>query len=173
MNIKNINTLCKLIKFQNISNIINVTSNTNKIKRNKGFIGQTVETFFNIKNNNKPHPDLNKLGIEIKTLPLSKSFLPKENTYICNTNKNMKIIKWKKSNIYKKINTILWIPYEGCNKIPFSEKKFLIPFIYKITKSEEKKLKQEWIEITENYIYNKNIKINSLNFLEIKTKHKK
>lgn len=168
--IKKINVLCKILKFIKIRDLVNITPNINKIKKNKGFIGQIVEKFFFIKNNNRQEVDIENLGIEIKTVPLNKYFLPKEKTYICNININDFKFEWKNSNLYKKLNTILWVPYQGCCKIPLYDKIIFIPFIYKISPLEEKKIKREWIEIVENHIYNKQINITSLEYLEIKIK---
>ncbi len=174
--INQIKKICNLISFANILNI-GYTQNINikKIKNDKGIIGKIIENIFQIKNKNDSDADWNDIGLELKTIPLNKKLNPKELTKICIIKKNNIKVNWEKSQVYKKIKNILWIPYEGSVKIAISKKRILIPFIYTLTNKEEKIIKNEWEIIIESFLFcnNNNFFIKEGEFLKLNKNKKK
>ena len=145
-NKKKLKKKCKLIKNKTIKNLLDL----NGIKitdiniKNKGIFGNLIEKYLNLKKNNKKQLDLNKLNLEIKTIPLNNKNYPKESTFICSIPQKINNIIWEKSWLLKKISNILWIPYQGDKNISFLSKKIYTPFLWKPSKKDKKYLKQDW-----------------------------
>jgi len=84
--------------------------------KNKGIIGTIIEEFyFGIKPNNSPLPDFEKVGIELKIIPLiqqTRKVAVKERTKVCSIN-YVKLIEeeWQTSHAKTKLNKILFIYY--------------------------------------------------------------
>lgn len=84
--------------------------------KNKGIIGTIIEEFyFGIKPNNSPLPDFEKVGVELKIIPLIKQtrkIAVKERTKVCSIN-YVKLIdeEWQTSHAKTKLNKILFIYY--------------------------------------------------------------
>lgn len=85
-------------------------------KMKKGASGLIVETLLGIKNNNRPGPDLEHIGVEVKVLPLqvnkNRDVKAKEPTQIqmihfCNVAEET----WENAKIRDKINITFWIVY--------------------------------------------------------------
>jgi DNA mismatch repair endonuclease MutH len=84
--------------------------------KNKGAIGTIIEEFwFGIMPNSSPKPDFDKVGIELKIIPLiqqKKRLSVKERTKICSINYQTLIDEsWESSHAKEKLNKILFIYY--------------------------------------------------------------
>ncbi len=84
--------------------------------KNKGIIGTIIEEYwFGIKPNSSSLPDFDKVGVELKIIPLIQQktkISVKERTKICSINYKKLILEtWDKSHAKKKLNKILFIYY--------------------------------------------------------------
>jgi len=83
--------------------------------KNKGIIGNIIETYFNIKQNSSPEPDFEKIGVELKVIPLikqKKRLGVKERTKVCSIDYKTLIDEvWDSSHAKKKLQKILFIYY--------------------------------------------------------------
>jgi len=84
--------------------------------KNKGIIGNIIEEYyFGIKQNSSPEPDFEKVGIELKIIPLlqqNKKIVVKERTKVCSINYTTLVNEqWSSSHAKKKLNKILFIYY--------------------------------------------------------------
>jgi len=84
--------------------------------RNKGVIGTIIEEYwFGIKPNSSPLPDFDKVGVELKIIPLIQQktkIAVKERTKICSIDYKKLILEtWDKSHAKEKLNKVLFIYY--------------------------------------------------------------
>ncbi len=84
--------------------------------KNKGVIGTIIEEYwFGIKPNSSPLPDFDKVGVELKIIPLIKQksrLVVKERTKICSINYTTLVDEtWQTSHVKEKLNKILFIYY--------------------------------------------------------------
>lgn len=84
--------------------------------KNKGSIGTIIEEFwFGIKPNSSPLPDFEKVGMELKIIPLikqKKEIAVKERTKICSIDyKELVNETWEKSHAKLKLNKVLFVYY--------------------------------------------------------------
>jgi len=100
-----------------IADILILSNQKNKINiKNKGVIGTIIEEhWFGIKPNSSPLPDFNKVGVELKVIPLiqqKRKFSVKERTKVCSIDyKKLILEKWDTSHAKIKLNKILFIYY--------------------------------------------------------------
>jgi len=100
-----------------INNIITSSPYKNVYKtKDKGNIGKIIEKhWFDIEPNSSPLPDFEKVGIELKIIPLLQQktkIAVKERTKICSIDYNKLILEtWEQSHAKKKLNKILFIYY--------------------------------------------------------------
>jgi len=105
----------KKLQGKKISQIINEKFKNIDIK-NKGIIGNVIEEcYFGIKQNSSMLPDFQKIGVELKIIPLikhSKKIAVKERTKVCSIN-YITLAKedWENSHAKNKLNKILFIYY--------------------------------------------------------------
>jgi len=100
-----------------IEDIISLTEEKVNINiKNKGMIGQFIEEYwFGQKPNSSPLPDFEKVGIELKVIPLiqqTKKIAVKERTKVCSIDyKKLIDESWENSHAKLKLNKILFIYY--------------------------------------------------------------
>lgn len=113
--IKSILTYAQGLVGKKISDLLEIDKQNIDIK-NKGIIGNTIEeSYFKIKQNSSPHPDFDKVGVELKTIPLIQQIhkvAVKERTKVCSINYQTLIHEeWESSHVKIKLNKILFIYY--------------------------------------------------------------
>jgi DNA mismatch repair protein MutH len=127
---------------------LNLFLPTNPNQR-KGWIGQAVELALGADGFNKACPDFQHLGIELKTLPISRIGKPTESTFI--TSIPLLTIHrqtWKTSQCYAKLRRILWIPVEGDTDIPYAQRRIGQGFIWSPNEEQEFILASDWNYLT-------------------------
>jgi DNA mismatch repair endonuclease MutH len=114
-NIDSILEYSKKLIGKTIEEILNDIEYSINIK-NKGSLGTIIEEYwFGIKPNSSPFPDFEKVGVELKIIPLTKQkkeIVVKERTKVCSINYK-KIIEetWEESHAKLKLNKVLFIYY--------------------------------------------------------------
>jgi DNA mismatch repair protein MutH len=115
----------------------------------KGWVGHAIELALGTDAQNKPSPDFQILGIELKTIPLSKQGTPTESTFI--TSIPLLTIhqqQWPTSQCYAKLKRILWVPLEGERDIPYPQRRIGHGFLWSPNKEEEAILEADWNYLT-------------------------
>ncbi|MCH1918441.1 DNA mismatch repair endonuclease MutH [Shewanella sp. A3A] len=126
---------------------ITVPANLN---RDKGWIGQLLETALGAEAGSKPEQDFLHLGIELKSIPLNANGLPLETTYVCVAPlNNVTGLSWQQSLVYHKLQRVLWIPVEGERSIPIGERHIGMPILWQPNAEQQRQLQQDWEEIME------------------------
>lgn len=111
----------------------------------KGWAGQALECILGANAHNKSVPDFVALGIELKTLPISRLGKPTESTYV--TSIPLLTIhqqRWHTSQCYAKLKRVLWIPIEGDTEIPYDARRIGRGFLWSPDAAEESVLAADW-----------------------------
>jgi DNA mismatch repair protein MutH len=122
------------------------TPPTNSLK-SKGWVGELLETALGATAGNRSVPDFEELGIELKTLPLTALLQPKESTFVCSTPMaNLHDNDWETSSVFRKLNKVLWVPFEADPNIDISLRRLGNIFLWSPSKRELEILKRDWDE---------------------------
>lgn len=120
--------------------------------RSKGWTGQLLERVLGATAGSKPVPDFEAIGVEMKSLPVDRTGMPLESTYICKVaHMETGATPWRESWACHKLARVLWVPVLGERQIPISERIIGTPFLWTPSQREESileadwKLLQEWI----------------------------
>lgn len=117
------------------------------LTKNKGWVGQMLEFVLGATAKSKPVPDFELLGVELKTIPISKLGKPLETTFITSTPLlNISGAKWENSTVRKKLNHVLWVPILSCRSIPLPDRIIGTGFLWRLDTELEALLKQDWEE---------------------------
>ncbi len=118
------------------------------LTRNKGWVGQLIETHLGAEAGSKPEQDFPHLGIELKTIPINPQGKPLETTFVC-VAPLMQVagLNWFNSNVRNKLSKVLWIPVEGSRDIPLPQRRIGSPLLWTPDAQEEALLRQDWEEL--------------------------
>jgi DNA mismatch repair protein MutH len=120
------------------------------LRKDKGWVGQLLEKHLGACAGSKPQQDFEKLGIELKSIPMSYSGKPLETTFVCVAPlTGIHGLTWETSHVRHKLSRVLWIPIEGEREIPISERRAGSPVLWSPSEAEERQLKNDWEELME------------------------
>ena len=141
---------------KSLQEILDLSLTTRKINlKNKGLAGLIIEReWFGIEQNSSQLPDFDKVGIELKIIPLKRTkngIVVKERTKICSMNyMTLPDEIWEKSHAKEKLNKILFVYYFP-DSSDILKSKILKIDLWKLSEeSGELFLKDDW-----HYIQNK------------------
>lgn len=132
------------------------------LKRDKGWVGQLIETALGANAGSKAEQDFVHLGIELKTIPINAQGEPLETTFVSLApliqNNG---ITWQSSHVRHKLQKVLWIPVEGSRDIPLAERHIGQPILWQLSSEQEQQLQQDWEELMELIVLGQLHKINA------------
>lgn len=133
--------------FADIAQYVNIPIPAN-LNKQKGWVGNLIETYLGANAGSKAEQDFSNLGIELKTIPVNKEGKPLETTFVSviPLMANHGVI-WETSHVKYKLSKVLWIPIEGERSIPLAERKVGKPILWTPTLEQEQQLKQDWQEL--------------------------
>ncbi|MCG9574653.1 DNA mismatch repair endonuclease MutH [Vibrio tubiashii] len=132
------------------------------LRRDKGWVGQLLEWHLGATAGSKPTQDFEKLGIELKTIPIGYSGKPLETTFVCVAPLiGVHGLTWETSHVRNKLSRVLWIPVEGEREIPLAERCVGSPLIWSPSIEEEQQLKADWEELMELIVLGRVEQINA------------
>lgn len=133
--------------FAEIAQYVNIPIPAN-LNKQKGWVGNLIETYLGANAGSKAEQDFSNLGIELKTIPVNKEGKPLETTFVSviPLMANHGVI-WETSHVKYKLSKVLWIPIEGERSIPLAERKVGKPILWIPTLEQEQQLKQDWQEL--------------------------
>lgn len=136
------------LTFSQLSIAIGITIPNNAHQR-KGWVGQAIEIALGATGSNRSEPDFIELGIELKTLPLSKSSIPSESTFIV-TIPLLTIHQqtWSTSQCFAKLKRVLWIPIEGDVAIPYEQRRIGKALLWSPNPYQAQALEADWSFLT-------------------------
>ncbi|MDC5854991.1 DNA mismatch repair endonuclease MutH [Vibrio europaeus] len=132
------------------------------LRRDKGWVGQLLEWHLGATAGSKPTQDFEKLGIELKTIPIGYSGKPLETTFVCVAPLiGVHGLTWETSHVRNKLSRVLWIPVEGEREIPLAERCVGSPLFWSPSIEEEQQLKADWEELMELIVLGRVEQINA------------
>jgi DNA mismatch repair protein MutH len=118
------------------------------LRYTKGWIGQLLEIALGADAGCEARPDFTHLHIELKTIPVDQQGKPQETTFISHAPLlNSGYLTWQQSDVYQKLQHVLWIPIESPKAIPLSERRIGAGFLWRPNAEEEALLRQDWEEL--------------------------
>ncbi|MCX8731031.1 DNA mismatch repair endonuclease MutH [Gilliamella sp. B2969] len=133
--------------FADIAKYLNMPMPQNLTKQ-KGWVGNLIETFLGANAGSKAERDFASLGIELKTIPIDNQGKPLETTFVsvAPLMANHGVI-WETSHVKYKLTKVLWIPIQGERTIALADRKVGRPILWMPSPQQEQQLKQDWQEL--------------------------
>lgn len=117
------------------------------LTRAKGWVGQLVERGLGATARSRAAPDFEALGVELKTLPVSRQGLPRESTFVTTLAPRALIDEaWAGSPPRKKLARVLWMPVEASPGIALAERRLGYPLLWSPTAEDDRVLTEDWEE---------------------------
>lgn len=118
------------------------------LRRAKGFVGNLVERALGATAASRALPDFPELAIELKTLPVDRSGVPLESTFVCTIPlTEIGDVEWAESRVRRKLAHVLWIPVEGERTIAVGARRLGQPLLYRLSADDEAELRRDWEEL--------------------------
>ncbi len=123
----------------------------NDTRTSKGWMGQLLELVLGTTSGNKPQPDFEHLGIELKTIPITPKGRPLESTFICSAPLTQTLGQtWHESLLYQKLKKILWIPIITSAKTQaLRDRRIGQAVLWEPSAEQEQVLQTDWEELME------------------------
>ncbi|OOR98694.1 DNA mismatch repair endonuclease MutH [Haemophilus paracuniculus] len=132
------------------------------LKRDKGWVGQLIETALGAKAGSKPEQDFAHLGIELKTIPINRQGEPLETTFVSLAPLTQNHgITWQTSHVRHKLQRVLWIPVEGERQISVADRHIGQPILWSPSPEQEQQLQLDWDELMELIVFGRLNEINA------------
>lgn len=114
---------------------------------NKGWVGQFIEILLGANAHSLPQADFPKLGIELKTIPVTDKGHPLESTYVSKVPFQPKLGQtWEESVVWEKLRRILWVPIIGERDTPIANRLVGTALLWEPNDAQVEILKQDWEE---------------------------
>jgi DNA mismatch repair protein MutH len=111
----------------------------------KGWTGQLLERLLGATAASRDVPDFERLGVELKSLPVDGHGRPVESTFVCTVPlEEVAETEWQDSRVKRKLDRVLWIPVEGERRIPMAERHVGEPMLWSPSAEQESTLKFDW-----------------------------
>lgn len=113
--------------------------------RSKGWVGQLVEDALGAVAGNRPVPDFERLGVELKTVPVDGRGRPRESTYVTALSlEELQSKPFLQSNLRKKLDHVLFVPVEATPSLPMPVRRLGTPMIWRPSPEEVTALAGDW-----------------------------
>ncbi|MSR13523.1 MAG: DNA mismatch repair endonuclease MutH [Gammaproteobacteria bacterium] len=114
----------------------------------KGWIGELMERALGADAGSRPEPDFTRIGVELKTIPITANGKPNESTYVCVAPAVVSPEQtWETSVVFRKLQRVLWVPVEAEGEIV--QRRIGWPFLWTPNALESATLRADWEEIIE------------------------
>lgn len=148
-------------KLEEIAELLGVTVPFN-LQKDKGWVGQLIETALGATAGSKAEQDFQHLQIELKTIPVNSKNEPLETTFVSLAPLHSNFgLTWENSHCFHKLQQVLWIPIEGERNIVLKERKIGQPILWQPNEIQIKQLKQDWEELMQLIVLGNFNKINA------------
>ncbi len=118
------------------------------LRRAKGWVGVLLERALGATARSKAAPDFEQLGVELKTLPVSRAGVPLETTFVCTIDVlQIGDLEWEHSRVWHKLRRVLWVPVLGERQIPVAERQIGSAVLWSPSPSEQADLRWDWEEL--------------------------
>lgn len=119
-------------------------------RRAKGYAGALLERLLGADAGSRSLPDFSKLGVELKSIPVSADGSPLESTFVCVAPvKAAPGLRFEDSSVWKKLARVLWIPIEAAPTRPLANRRVGWPLLWSPEPDEIRVLREDWEELME------------------------
>lgn len=120
------------------------------LRRAKGWSGELIERALGASAASRPGPDFAHLGVELKTIPITRAGRPRESTYVCTVPLGgTDALTWESSAVRRKLARVLWIPLEAEPQVPIAQRRVGSPLLWSPDRDQETLLRADWEELME------------------------
>jgi DNA mismatch repair protein MutH len=114
----------------------------------KGKIGEAVERALGATAGSGAVHDFPELGVELKTIPVTKSGIPHESTFVCAVKvADAEHLDWQTSWARRKLARVLWVPVVGPKRGDPAERRIGAPLLWSPTAGQERVLQADFDDI--------------------------
>lgn len=119
------------------------------LRRDKGWIGQLVESVLGATAQSRAEPDFPELGVELKTVPVSAAGVPLQSTYVCTAPLDGSLVgPWEESWVRNKLSRVLWLPVVGAADVAVGDRVIGSPLLWSPDADEDAALRADWDDLT-------------------------
>ncbi len=117
-------------------------------RRAKGWVGTLIETLLGATAGSRSEPDFQLIGVELKTIPINRSGVPRESTYVCTVPLTRNCgVSWESCNVHRKLRRVLWMPIESDPDLPLRARRVGSPLLWSPSRAEEQALRADWEDL--------------------------
>jgi len=117
-------------------------------RRAKGWAGNLLEAALGATASSRPVPDFERIGVELKTVPVDGGGRPRESTYVCTVPlAGEGGVSWERSNVRRKLARVLWVPLAGATGRPLAARRVGTALLWSPSPEEEAGLRADWEEL--------------------------
>jgi DNA mismatch repair protein MutH len=115
------------------------------LRRSKGWAGTLVEAALGGTAGSKAEPDFQRIGVELKTVPVDEDGRPREATYVCTAPLDAAAaVPWEESWVRGKLAAVLWLPIIGEADCPIGERRVGVGLLWRPTTADDQRLRADW-----------------------------
>lgn len=119
-------------------------------RRAKGWVGQLIEICLGATASSRPAPDFERIGVELKTIPIGARGIPVESTYVCTAKlTDLSEQSWDGCWVRKKLARVLWLPVQAAADLPLGSRRVGAPLLWSPDADEEATLRADWEELSD------------------------
>jgi len=116
----------------------------------KGYAGRLLECLLGADAGSRPVPDFTRLGVELKSIPLTSAGMPAESTFLCVAPlKGASGLRWDESPVWHKLRRVLWVPVEADPTLPLAARRIGWPVLWTPDADDTRVLRADWEELME------------------------
>lgn len=121
-------------------------------RRDKGFIGRVAERALGLVASSAAS-DFPALGVELKTLPVTRALRPRESTFVCYVQLPQLIeIPWESSRVALKLARVLFLPIESEPGVAFGDRRIGRAFLWSPSDDERAVLRGDYMQLADKLI---------------------
>ncbi len=118
------------------------------LTRSKGFVGQLLERALGATAGSKAVPDFERIGVELKSIPVDHEGFPVETTFVCTIPLlDVGSVEWERSRVRSKLQRVLWVPVIGVRGVPVSTRVIGSPLLWSPSPRDEADLRWDWEQL--------------------------
>jgi DNA mismatch repair protein MutH len=118
-------------------------------RRHKGFVGNLIERAMGVTGRaNAAGPDFDRLGVELKTIPMTRDGSPRESTFVCVANLGaLSESSWEQSPVRRKLARVLWLPIEAESDVALRDRRVGRAILWSPSPEQDALLAADWDEL--------------------------
>jgi len=124
--------------------------------RDKGFIGRVAERALGLHELVGAPPsaaDFGALGVELKTLPVTRDLRPRESTFVCYVRLlQLTETPWESSRVAEKLANVLFLPIESAPGLGFAQRRIGRAFLWSPSSEHTELLRTDYMELAQRVL---------------------